>query len=120
MSLSSNIKNVYICGPWRFCVSIVLEILCIDLLFCPNGIFAILRCIYIFTCLLDLTSWSFLCCTVSKVEEDVDEGVESEMEGSEKKPFLGKEKIGEEGNPGFEEELTEEVKLLTLILILSP
>ena len=37
-----------------------------------------------------------------------------------KKPFLGKEKIGEEGNPGFEEELTEEVKLLILILILSP
>ena len=62
----------------------------------------------IYTCLLDLTSWSFLC-TVSKVE--VDEGVQSETEGSEKTPFLGKDqKIKEDENAGFEE-LTEEVKV---------
>ena len=74
--------------------------------------------------LLDLTSWSFLCCTVSKVEEeDEDEGVQSETEGSEKKPFLGKDQIKEDGsidgNPPESlqipfEELTEEVKLLLL------
>ena len=86
--------------------------------FCPNGIFAAIPCIY--TCLLDLTSWSFLCCTVSKVEEeDEDEGVQSETEGSEKIPFLGKDQIKEDGNPAKSlqipfEELTEEVKLLSL------
>ena len=90
--------------------------------FCPNGIFATIPCIY--TCLLDLTSWSFLCCTVSKVEEeDEDEGVQSETEGSEKKPFMGKDQIKEDasidGNPAESlqipfEELTEEVKLLSL------
>ena len=90
--------------------------------FCPNGIFATLPCIY--TCLLDLTSWSFLCCTVSKVEEEEeeeeeDEGVQSETEGSEKIPFLGKDQIKEDGNPAESlqipfEELTEEVKLLLL------
>ena len=64
----------------------------------------------IYTCLLDLTSWSFLC-TVSKVEEDEDEGVQSETEGSEKTPFLGKDqKIKEDENAEFEE-LTEEVKV---------
>ena len=65
------------------------------------------------TCFLDLTSWSFLC-TVSKVEEDVDEGVQSETEGSEKIPFFGKDQINKDENaansPQFEE-LTEEVKL---------
>ena len=76
--------------------------------------------LHIYTCLLDLTSWSFLCCTVSKVEEeDEDEGVQSETEGSEKKPFLGKDQIREDGNPAESlqipfEELTEEVKLLLL------
>ena len=65
---------------------------------------------HILTCLLDLTSWSFLC-TVSKVKEDEDEGVQSETEGSEKTPFLGKDqKIEEDENAGFEE-LTEEVKV---------
>ena len=62
---------------------------------------------------LDLTSWSFLC-TVSKVEEDVDEGVQSETEGSEKIPFAGKDPIKEDENATESlqfEELTEEVKL---------
>ena len=65
------------------------------------------------TCFLDLTSWSVLC-TVSKVEEDADEGVQSDTEGSEKIPFGGKDQMKEDENADDSlqfEELTEEVKL---------
>ena len=82
--------------------------------------------IFVFALILDLTSWSFLWFTVSKVEEgDVDEGVQSETEekipflGADQIKFLGADQIREDGNPAESlqipfEELTEEVKLLLL------
>ena len=66
-----------------------------------------------YICFLDLTSWSFFV-TVSKVEEELDEGVQSETEGSENISFLGQDQIKEDKNAADSlqfEELTEEVKL---------
>ena len=72
--------------------------------------FAILPCIYL------LSRFDFLVffVTVSKVEEELDEGVQSETEGSENISFLGQDQIKEDKNAADSlqfEELTEEVKL---------